>query len=128
MAELGRPTVMTPEVIEKIEEELKNGATLQQAAFLADISLKTLYNYFKDYPDYKERCNLLQNLVSYRARKNIKEKIEKGDIETSKYWLDRKDKEFKPKSDMTSDDEALQPVLVKFLNGDSENNRNSTGV
>ena len=122
---MGRPTVMTSEVIEKIEEELKNGATLQQAAFLAEISLKTLYNYFDSNPDFKERCSLLQNLVSYRARKNIKEKIEKGDIETSKYWLDRKDKDFKPKGDLTSDNEALQPVLVKFLNGEPENNRDT---
>ena len=122
---VGRPTVMTSEVIEKIEEELKNGATLQQAAFLAEISLKTLYNYFDSNPDFKERCSLLQNLVSYRARKNIKEKIEKGDIETSKYWLDRKDKDFKPKGDLTSDNEALQPVLVKFLNGEPENNRDT---
>lgn len=125
MAEVGRPTVMTPEVIEKIEEELKNGATLQQAAFLANITLKTLYNYFHTEPDFKERCELLQNLVSYRARKNIKEKIEKGDIDTSKYWLDRKDKEFKPKGDLTSDNEAIQPVLVKFLNGEPKNNRDT---
>jgi len=112
----GRPTVMTPEVIEKIEEELKNGATLAQASFLADISLKTLYNYFSDNPDFKERCELLQGLVSYRARVNIRKKIEAGDIDTSKYWLDRKDKEFKPKSDMTTDDNPVQPVLVQFLN------------
>jgi len=48
MAEVGRPTVMIPKVIEIIEEELKNGATLAQASFLAGISLKTIYNYFTD--------------------------------------------------------------------------------
>jgi len=110
MAEVGRPTVMTIEVIEKIEEELKNGATLAQASFLADISLKTLYNYFKYNPDFKERCELLQGLVGYRARVNLKKKIDTGDIDTSKYWLDRKDKEFKQKTDITSDDKELKTI------------------
>jgi len=128
MAEVGRPTKMTDEVIEKIENELKNGATLSQASFLADISLRTLYNYFNDYPEFKERCELLQGMVAYRARVNIKNKIELGDIDTSKYWLDRKDKEFKLKTDITSNDNELQPVLVKFLNGEPEDNNNPTGV
>ncbi len=127
MAEVGRPTVMTPEVIEKIEEELKNGATLPQASFLAGISLKTLYNYFTNNPDFKERCDLLQGLVAYRARVNLKNKIEAGDIDTSKYWLDRKDKDFKQKADYTSNNESLNPILVKFLNG-TEDNNNTTGV
>jgi len=116
MAEVGRPTVMIPKVIAKIEEELKNGATLAQASFLAGISLKTIYNYFTDNPDFKERCELLQGLVAYRARINIKNKIESGDIDTSKYWLDRKDKEFKPKSDLTTDDKPL-PILTLNKDG-----------
>lgn len=118
----GRPTVMIPEVIEKIEEELKNGATLAQASFLAGISLKTLYNYFSDNPEFKDRCELLQGLVSYRARINIKNKIEAGDIDTSKYWLDRKDKDFKQKTDITSNDEPIQPLMVKFISDENGNN------
>ena len=123
MAEKGRPTVMTEEVIEKIEEELKNGATLAQASFLAGISLKTIYNYFGNNPDFKDRCDLLQGLVAYRARVNLKNKIESGDIDSSKYWLDRKDKEFKAKTDITTDNESLNPLLVKFIE-DGEQNTN----
>jgi hypothetical protein len=126
MAEVGRPTVMTPEVIEKIEEELKNGATLAHASFLADISLKTLYNYFEANPDFKQRCELLQGMVAYRARVNIKNKIEAGDIDTSKYWLDRKDKDFKQKQDITSNDEPIQPLMVKFIS--DENSRDTSGI
>jgi hypothetical protein len=122
MAEVGRPTVMTPEVIEKIEEELKNGATLAHASFLADISLRTLYNYFDSNPEFKQRCELLQGMVAYRARVNIKNKIEAGDIDTSKYWLDRKDKDFKQKQDITTNDESLNPVLVKFITDEGSRN------
>lgn len=124
MGEPGRPSVMTEEVIVKIEEELKNGATLTQAAFLANISLKTLYNYFNNFPDFKERCNLLQDLVSYRARKNIVGRITEGDIEQSKYWLDRKDKEFKPKSDVTTDDKPM-PILGYAIPSNNSNNQDN---
>ena len=121
MATVGRPTVMTPEVIETIEKELKNGATLAQASFLARISLKTIYNYFESNPSFKDRAELLQGMVAYRARVNIKNKIEGGDIDTSKYWLDRKDNEFKPKSDMTSGD---KPMPIINLNDIPTNNSN----
>jgi len=124
MAEVGRPTVMIPKVIAKIEEELKNGATLAQASFLAGISLKTIYNYFTDNPDFKERCELLQGLVAYRARINIKNKIESGDIDTSKYWLDRKDKEFKPKGDITTDDKPL-PLITFNKDGSISDNQSN---
>jgi hypothetical protein len=126
MGEIGRPTVMIPKVIETIEEELKNGATLAQASFLAGISLRTIYNYFEGNQDFKDRCDLLQGMVAYRARVNIKTKIESGDIDTSKYWLDRKDKDFKPKNDLTSNDEVIQPVLVKFLNDSNEEQPDTT--
>ena len=124
MATVGRPTVMTPEVIETIEKELKNGATLAQASFLAGISLKTIYNYFETNPSFKDRSILLQGMVAYRARVNIKNKIEGGDIDTSKYWLDRKDKDFKPKSDLTSDDEQIAIAGFNYIKQNDKDNTN----
>lgn len=123
----GRPTVMTEKVIAKIEEELKNGATLKQACFLANIGYRTVYNYFDEFPEFKERCELLQQLPNYLARKNIVTKITDGDLNESRYWLDRKDREFKPKQDLTTDDEKIQPVLVKFIEAD-ENNRDTNRI
>jgi len=121
----GRPTVMTPDVIETIESELKNGATLAQASFLAGISLRTIYNYFDEHPEFKDRAELLQGMVAYRARINIKNKIEGGDIDTSKYWLDRKDQEFKPKSDLTSLDKPLPILNINDLLSNNSNKEDS---
>jgi len=125
MADVGRPTVMTPDVIETIESELKNGATLAQASFLAGISLRTIYNYFDEHPEFKDRAELLQGMVAYRARINIKNKIEGGDIDTSKYWLDRKDQEFKPKSDLTSQDKPLPILNINDLLSNNSNKEDS---
>ena len=125
MAKVGRKTVMTPDVIETIESELKNGATLAQASFLASISLRTIYNYFDEHPEFKDRAELLQGMVAYRARINIKNKIEGGDIDTSKYWLDRKDQEFKPKSDLTSQDKPLPILNINDLLSNNSNKEDS---
>ena len=125
MADVGRPRVMTEEVIETIESELKNGATLAQASFLAGISLRTIYNYFDEHPEFKDRAELLQGMVAYRARINIKNKIEGGDIDTSKYWLDRKDQEFKPKSDLTSQDKPLPILNINDLLSNNSNKEDS---
>jgi len=127
MAEVGRPHIVDDEVLQKLEEAFLNGATDRQAVFLANISEGTLYNYIKDNPDFGERKELLKQQTAYRAKQVIKEAIEiKNDKETAKWYLERKDKDFKQKTDITSNDEALQPVLVKFLNGN--NDSNTTGV
>jgi hypothetical protein len=41
----------------------------------------------------------------------------------SKWYLERKDKEFKPKSDMTSNDEKIIPIInVSANNSDQQDN------
>jgi len=116
MAEVGRPHIVDETVLQKLEEAFLNGASDRQAVFLANISEGTLYNYIKDNPEFGERKELLKQQTAYRAKQVIKEAIEvKNDKETAKWYLERKDKDFKPKNDITSNDEALQPVLVKFI-------------
>lgn len=122
MAELGRPTIMTPEKVKEIEEYFSVGATDLEACFLAGISKQTLYNYQENNPDFVDRKEALKNMPKYKSKKLIVESIEKGDKNDAKWYLERKDNEFKQKTDITSNDEALQPVLVKFLNGEPENN------
>jgi glycerophosphoryl diester phosphodiesterase len=126
MAEVGRPTVMTEDVLQKLEEAFLNGASDRQACFLANIAEGTLYNYIKDNPDFGERKELLKQMTAYRAKQVIKSEIENNKADTAKWYLERKDKEFKPKNDFTSNDETIQPVLVKFLDGN--NNNNTPGV
>lgn len=125
MAEIGRPTIMTDEKVKELEGYFSIGATDLEACFLAGISKQTLYNYQEANPDFVDRKEALKNMPKYKAKKVIVESIEKGDKADSKWYLERKDNDFKQKTDITTNDEALQPVLVKFLNGDSKDNRDS---
>ena len=123
----GRPTVMTENVISKLESAFLNGATDLQACFLADISKDTFYRYLQDHPEFSDKVEMLKDDTKIKAKLAIRNAIMSEDKpDTAKWYLERKDKEFKAKTDITSNDNEIQPVLVKFI-GD-ENDRDTTGV
>jgi len=103
----GRPTVFTPKVLQLLEDAFANDATDEQACFLAGISTSSLYNYQEENKGYLERKAALRGMIKYKAKLNIKGKIDGGDIEVSKWYAERRDKDFKPKSDLTSDGQKL---------------------
>lgn len=117
----GRPPVMTPEKVREIEGYFTNGANDLEACFLAGVSRETFYAYQREHPDFIDRKKALRSMTAYKARMNIKRDIEKGDNTTSKWYLERKDSEFKEKKDITSNDEAINKVLVEFLDEDKDN-------
>lgn len=110
MADTGRPTVMDKLTLQKLEEAYSNDATDVQACFLANIAPATLYNYQKEHPEFIERKHALKDMTAYQAKIVVRESIVNNDKETSKWYLEKKEKSFKPKQDITSDDKPL-PLL-----------------
>lgn len=101
----GRPTVMTVETLQKLEEAFSNGASDKEAIFQANISSATFYSYCKAHPDFLERKEALKDQPKYRARKNVVKAIEAGNIAQSNWWLERKAKsEFSSRSEITGKD------------------------
>lgn len=90
---VGRPTIMTPDVVKKLEEAFSNGASDVEACFLAGISKQTLYDYQDKNPEYADRKEALKDMIKYQAKKNIKDKVFDGDVDTSKWYAERKIKE-----------------------------------
>lgn len=121
MAEVGRPTVMTDLVVAKLEEAFSNGATDEQACFIANVSRNSLYDYIKIHPEFSNRKEDLKDMIKYQAKVKVKQAIlEEDKPDTAKWYLERKDKEFKPKGDLTTDDKP-----ISILNGViSSNNSN----
>lgn len=127
MAEVGRPTVMDELTLKKLDECFANGGTDIQACFIANISTQTLYNYQHEHPEYIERKQALKDMIAYQAKLKIKHDLETElGSKTAQWYLERKDKDFKQKTDITSNDESLQPVLVKFINDEQGNNNQHT--
>jgi len=99
----GRPTVMTELTVNKLEQGFINGLSDVQACRYAGISRTTLFNYQEENPEFINRKEELREDVKMHAKFNIAKKVlgtgkGDGDIDTSKYVLDRTDSDFKPKN------------------------------
>jgi hypothetical protein len=90
---VGRPTVMTPEIVNKLEQAFANAFTDEQACIFADISKPTLYEYIKENPSFSDRKEQLKKRVDIKAKTQVIEAIKNGDMPTAKWWLERKCKD-----------------------------------
>jgi hypothetical protein len=95
----GRPPIMTPELVKKLEECFSNSLTDEEACLIADISKPTLYAYCEAHPEFSDRKELLKKRPSIKAKLNRVNAINKGDQFASAWWLERKSRdEFSTKS------------------------------
>lgn len=122
--ERGRPTVMTPENIEKLEEGFLKGFSDRESCLYAKIAPSTLYAFCQENPDFSERKELLKEQVKMKAKDNIQAAIHAGDKLLSQWYLERRDKDFKPKSDLTSDDKPI-PILINAISNNNSDQQNS---
>lgn len=95
----GRPTKMTPATLDKLRYAFSIGATDKEACLYADISEDLLYKYQRENPEYIKEKEELKNNPCLKAKQNIYDSIVKGDESNSKWWLERRDPDFKPKKE-----------------------------
>lgn len=111
MAETGRPTVMTPETISKLEEVFAMGGTDEEACFFADIAPATLYNYQNECPEFLERKEALKLNPILKARRVAVEKLGESYQNAMDYLKRKRKKEFGDSTDVTSGGE---PITVSW--------------
>lgn len=98
MTALGRPTVMTEDIIAKLEEGFLRGYSDREACLYSDIATSTLYEYCKANPEFAERKELLKESLKIRAKDNVAEELAKKNLSLSQWYLERRAKdEFSPK-------------------------------
>jgi hypothetical protein len=85
----GRPTVMTPEVIGKLEYAFSIGCTDIEACFFADISKDALYDYQLKNPSFTTRKEALKSNPILKARESVFNKLS-DDADLSLKFLERK--------------------------------------
>lgn len=107
---MARPKKLTKEVVQKLEWAFARGLNDRLACIYADISTSTLYDYCKKNPEFSERKELLKDTPEMNAKINLAEKIAEGDMELSKYFLERKCKnEFSTKQEVHVSGELNNP-------------------
>lgn len=91
----------------KIEAAFSTGCTIREAALFAEITEQYLYYFFRKYPDWKTHCMLLRHKPTLKARANVVKDLHKENVDTSKWYLERKlKKEFSLRSELTGEDGA----------------------
>lgn len=113
---MGRATVMTPEVIGKLEEIFSLGGTDKEACFFANISPDTLYEYCKNNEGYTERKEALKETPILQARRTVVNSLKEP--ENAKWYLERKKKaEFAQRKEVTGEEgNAVQIQIVNYGN------------
>lgn len=107
----GRPTVITAEVLQKLEYGFTMGLSDREACLYAGICPSTLYNYCNSTPEFLERKELLKEQPKVRAKFVICDAIEQGNVATARWYLERKCKdEFSTKYEV--DGTLAEPVQI----------------
>ena len=89
----GRPTVMTSDVVNKLEQAFSIGCSDLEACLHAGISKQTLYDYQAKYPEFADRKAMLKERLVLKARTVIAKALDKEDENTAKWYLERKRKD-----------------------------------
>jgi len=118
-ATVGRDTVMTPEVVEKLEKAFTNSFTDAQACLYVGIDKKTLYNYCEKNPSFSTKKEVLKRTPDLKAKMNILDALNSKDpivnLPTSKWWAERKIKdEFSLRTEQTGKDGGAIEANLTF--------------
>jgi len=115
----GRPTVMTLECIQKLEDAFSWGCTDSEACCHADISMSTLYDYCSKNEKFSDRKELLKNQPVMKAKKIVTNSLDEESLSTAQRVIDRKEGT-KIKNEHTGKDgnpiEVDQKWSVEFIN------------
>lgn len=109
----GRPTVMTPTVIGKLENIFSMDGTVKEACLYAGINPDTYYQFLKDNPKFSERFEALRETPVLLARQTVVKKL-KDNYSNAMDYLSRKAKrEFSQRTELTgaNGEPVLQPQL-----------------
>ena len=124
---IGRPLKITPEVVTKLEYAFSKSFTDEQACQHVDISRECLNNYCLANPAFRDKKESLKRNLTLKAKMNVVESIESGEIASSKWWLERKAKdEFSLRVENTGKDgkDLIPDIIIRDdIKGNDKTNK-----
>jgi hypothetical protein len=110
----GRPTKLTPEVIQKLEEAFSIGSSIPEACFYANISKQTYYNWEKDNKELFDRFEELKQNPFIKARRAVVSGLDDPEF-ALKYLSKKKKDEFGDNIDITTQGEKIDKINVHYI-------------
>ena len=90
---VGRPTIMNEATISKLKEGFAQGFSVRNACTWANINQDTYFEYCKKHPEFSEQCKTLQQKPLLKAILVINKALNEGDVNTAKWYAERKAKD-----------------------------------
>ena len=90
--EVGRPTVITPETVQKLVDVFKLGVKDQAACAYAGISRQTFYKHLQDDTEFSDKIEAARGYAVIAARQVVvRDIVEKNNVDTAKWYLEKHD-------------------------------------
>jgi hypothetical protein len=86
----GRPTVITPATVRKLEQAFKDGLSVSEACFVSGIGRTAYYERRSNDEAFANKMELAKAYVSIKAKKTVVQAIDTGNLTAAKWWLERK--------------------------------------
>lgn len=118
MDKKGRPSIMTPIIIDKLREAFMMGCSDREACIYANIANQTLYNYQQEHPEFLEQKNTYKTNPLLKARKTIFDNL--GEIKTAQWYMERKNKQEFSQEAETEPNLCLTKKIVNETKSDGE--------
>ncbi len=110
----GRKTIMTTDVVRKLEHGFKIGLNDTECCAYAGISRDTFYAYTKKYPEFSDKKEAWKSNPIAKAKFTIYKNLD--DPNVAKWLLERRDKDYSTKVEQTlSGDVQLTPITFNIL-------------
>lgn len=87
---VGRPTIITPIIVNKLCEAFKVGLNTQEACRFADISRQVYYSRYKQDDQFHDKIESAKDHLKLKALSVVESSISNGNINTAKWYLERK--------------------------------------
>ena len=111
---MSRPTVVTKEVLSKLDTAFSMGCTDLEACNFADISKAALYRYQEKHEGFRDRKEVLKANPFMLARSVLIDALHDGDVNTAHKMIDRKEGSKVAVDHLTSDG-SMKPTMIQLM-------------
>ncbi len=104
-----RPKVITPEVVQKLEDLLSQDVSIEVACKFVGISERAYYYECENNPQFLQKMEKAQEYVGIIAWRTIAKAIRDGDTQTAKRYKERRDDRYKQKPTQINMQQGIDP-------------------
>jgi hypothetical protein len=87
-------------MVGKLTSAFNNGFSIKEACVYAGINNDTYFQWVKSIKGFSDLMEAARLAPNQAAKKVIIESIRTGDVNSAKYWLDRRDPDFRQKGEL----------------------------